>query len=43
MFATTSTRVGGALLWHGTAIAARIPGGLNPAAITEQTAQIHFA
>ncbi|MGW1878398.1 head decoration protein [Streptomyces sp. NPDC001975] len=35
-------RAGAALLWHGVIAAARIPGGLDPAAINTSTAQIHF-
>ncbi|WP_416958656.1 head decoration protein [Streptomyces sp. Agncl-13] len=41
-FAPTSTRAGAALLWHGVAAAAHIPGGFNPADIAQSTAPIHF-
>lgn len=41
-FAPGSSRAGAALFWHGVIAAAHIPGGLDPAAITASTAQIHF-
>ncbi|MER6076972.1 head decoration protein [Streptomyces sp. NPDC001833] len=41
-FAQSGSRAGAALLWHGVIAAAQIPGGLDPAAITTSTAQIHF-
>ncbi|WP_149183295.1 head decoration protein [Streptomyces sp. TRM49041] len=41
-FAPGSGRAGAALLWHGVIAAAHVPGGLDPAAITASTAQIHF-
>ncbi|MFF9429393.1 hypothetical protein [Streptomyces sp. NPDC014746] len=41
-FAVSSGRAGAALHWHGVIAAARIPGGLDPAAITASTAQLLF-
>lgn len=41
-FTPGSGRAGAALLWHGVIAAAQVPGGLDPAAITVSTAQIHF-
>ncbi|MFG2956396.1 head decoration protein [Streptomyces sp. NPDC048291] len=41
-FTQDGSRAGAALLWHGVIAAAQIPVHLDPAAITDSTAQIHF-
>lgn len=41
-FSPGAARAGAALLWHGMVAAAHVPGGLDPSAIADASAQITF-